>query len=253
MIPAEELRRRAAQFGAAEKQIVRDHLVSHVLHALSQLEGWKPTFFGGTALCRTWCNDARLSEDVDLLVEDPVRAADELPALIAKGIRHEFPSVTWIDMGRRRDVDTKLLQDGLGTSVTVQFVKWRVGWRILPVESSDVSLRYSDLPSRVSLEVPTPAAFVAMKCLAWQDRQAPRDLFDLAQLALAGHFTAKSLEFVRALGGYTPSRATFGPEIPSSVSKVWEAELRHQVPDLPAPAECWQAVLRALDSARATS
>ena len=64
----------AERFGAPEPQVVRDHLISHVLAALAGLpdEIAGPTmFFGGTALCRTWCPDIRLSEDIDLLVASP--------------------------------------------------------------------------------------------------------------------------------------------------------------------------------------
>ena len=84
MISADEVRKHAAEFGVPERQVERDHLISHVLYALSRIVPQEFTFFGGTALCRTWCRDARLSEDVDLLVEDHVVATEELTAKIAK-------------------------------------------------------------------------------------------------------------------------------------------------------------------------
>lgn len=46
----------------------RDHLISHLLGALSSMPNNKElVFFGGTALARTLLPDLRLSEDIDLI------------------------------------------------------------------------------------------------------------------------------------------------------------------------------------------
>jgi len=108
-------------------------------------------------------------------------------------------------------------------------------------------LRYSDLPPEVHLVVPTPAAFAAMKLVAWSDRQAPRDLFDLHQLAVRGYFTPEVLELTRHLTGYPSSPATLGTWIPPATLESWNAELGQQAGDLPAPSACLQIVLKALD------
>ena len=70
MLSRHELARVAVDYGAAENQIRRDHLISHVLHALAELDV-PLVFFGGTALARTHLTTAeaggRLSEDIDSL------------------------------------------------------------------------------------------------------------------------------------------------------------------------------------------
>ena len=138
MIPANEIRERAAQFGVPEDQVVRDYLISHVIQALSTIAEPAITFFGGTALCRTWCGDSRLSEDIDLLVDHHLAAAQAFPALITRALRREFPNAVWSDVERRHEVDTKMLYGGDGTVVKVQFVQWRRGWEILPVARTAV-------------------------------------------------------------------------------------------------------------------
>lgn len=72
MIDRTEIEAIAGRFGAPDTQIIRDHLISHVLAAIADLpDRDRVTFFGGTALCRTWLPDLRLSEDIDLLVDSP--------------------------------------------------------------------------------------------------------------------------------------------------------------------------------------
>jgi predicted nucleotidyltransferase component of viral defense system len=63
-------------YGTPVSQVQRDHLLSHVLARLPDLVPGA-TFSGGTALCRTHLPDWRLSEDIDLLVDD--RDATERP------------------------------------------------------------------------------------------------------------------------------------------------------------------------------
>lgn len=71
-----------------------------------------------------------------------------------------------------------------------------------------VQLRYSDLlPDSVAIKVPTPSGFAAMKLLAWFDRHAPRDLYDLAALADASHIHRDAVDLVRSLAGYQPMSA----------------------------------------------
>ncbi|WP_273651166.1 nucleotidyl transferase AbiEii/AbiGii toxin family protein [Cellulomonas fimi] len=58
----------ADAFGVDLDQVRRDHVISHVLASIAHRERDRFVFYGGTALSRTWTPDARLSEDVDLLV-----------------------------------------------------------------------------------------------------------------------------------------------------------------------------------------
>lgn len=248
MIPAEELRSKAASFGVPEQQVARDHLISHVLKVLSEIRDPDFTFFGGTALCRTWSQDTRLSEDIDLLVDDHVAGAESLSSLISKGLRREFPKLGWRDIERRHEIDTKALEGDGELSLRVQFVKWRKDWRALPLTVAQVRLRYSDLPEHVELSVPTPASFVAMKLMAWEDRQAPRDLFDLHELASGGHVTAESSELFRSITGSKPESVLNFARIPKDVERHWASELGHQLAKPPSPNECLRSVHAALMS-----
>jgi hypothetical protein len=57
----------AEQFGVARTQVRRDHLISHLLAALSTHLADQVVCFGGTALSRSFVPDGRLSEDIDLI------------------------------------------------------------------------------------------------------------------------------------------------------------------------------------------
>lgn len=81
-----DLRATMAEFGVAEHQVRRDHVISHALAALSQIDDARLIFFGGTALARTHLPDLRLSEDIDLIALSPraALAADIQDVLIAR-------------------------------------------------------------------------------------------------------------------------------------------------------------------------
>jgi predicted nucleotidyltransferase component of viral defense system len=68
----------AVQFGVSPEQVERDHLISHLLAAISRGFGDRLPFIGGTALARTYLVSGRLSESIDLiaLANRAVLAAD---------------------------------------------------------------------------------------------------------------------------------------------------------------------------------
>ena len=66
MLAPAELAAVADAFGVSDAQVRRDHLISHLLAALSGSARDRVVFFGGTALSRTHLPDGRLSEDLDL-------------------------------------------------------------------------------------------------------------------------------------------------------------------------------------------
>jgi len=118
------------------------------------------------------------------------------------------------------------------------------------ISADEVRKHAADLPPEVELRVPTAPAFAAMKLIAWEDRRAPRDLFDLRELARIGAITSGVVEWVRAITGGAPSPATLGETVPRAIERVWADELGHQRGDLPTPAECLAEVRRALASVR---
>ena len=254
MILDEEIRQYAADLGVPEGQIKRDHLISHVLNAVSGIEARNPDlelgFFGGTALCRTWCPDIRLSEDIDLLIADLASASERVLPEIVKDVRQEYPDCRWLDGWVRNDLDSKVLQDGFGSEVRVQFVKWRQKWRHLTFRREPVALRYSDLPTHVEIPIPSATAFVAMKLMAWEDRKAPRDLFDLYFLSRKGFFSTGALDLVEKVTGVYPTIQSLGISIPKITLRNWQAELAHQTQTLPEPSICIEQVCRELENLR---
>lgn len=245
MIDRTEIEAIAGRFGAPDAQIIRDHLISHVLAAVASCpDRVSVTFFGGTALCRTWLPDLRLSEDIDLLI-DSSTDCDGLRTHVSRRLRREFPNLEWTRLGSQHQVETWTLA-AYDLGVKVQFVQWRRGWEAIPIVPKPVRLRYSDLPDSAELRVPTPSGFAAMKLMAWFDRQAPRDLYDLAALADAGHIDDAAVRLVRSIAGFTPSATTLGRRVPRSVESSWQTELGHQVSDLASPADCLDHVRTAL-------
>ncbi len=235
----------AARFGAPDSQIVRDHLISHTLAAIASWpDRERITFFGGTALCRTWLPDLRLSEDIDLLV-DSTSDSEGLRTQISRRLRREFPNLEWVRLGSQHQVDTwTMTSDDI--EIKVQLAQWRHGWETIPITSGSVRLRYSDLPDTAQLRVPTPSGFAAMKLMAWADRRTPRDLYDLAALADAGHIDQQASQLVKSIAGYTPSRATLERTVPRTVKDAWHTELGHQTADPSSPDDCLRRVRDAL-------
>ncbi len=245
MIGATEIEEFAARFGAPDSQIVRDHLISHTLAAISSWPSRERiTFFGGTALCRTWLQDLRLSEDIDLLLDSP-SDSEGLRAHVSTRLRREFPDLEWVRLGSQHQVETWTMTSN-DIEIKVQLAQWRHGWEAIPVTSGAVRLRYSDLPDTVELRVPTPSGFAAMKLMAWADRRTPRDLYDLAALGDAGHIGQQAKQLVKSIAGYTPSDSTLERTVPRTVTAAWHTELGHQTADLSSPDECLRRTRDAL-------
>ena len=244
MISPAEIESAAATFGAPVAQIERDHLISHVLAALPQSENL--VFFGGTALCRTWLPGLRLSEDIDLLVDD-LRDTETLRRTVSRQIQRDFPNPTWISVSSQHDVDTWMLVTG-NIEVKVQFALWRHQWQdAVPVVKQHVELRYTDLPATVEMLVPTGPGFAAMKIMAWTDRHAPRDLYDLAALAEAGLVNTEAHAIVKLLAGHTPTANSIGNVPLKKVEAGWADELGHQGANTRTPTDCLKVVRDALN------
>lgn len=248
MLDRIDLARISAEYGAADQQVRRDHLISHVLWALASLD-LPVVFFGGTALSRTHLTTAqtggRLSEDIDLFTDDRAAVADALDSRVPRLLRREFPRSRWEPaLSGVRGVDPAQLVTGDGLRLRVQLLDTSTGhseWNRLPTERRGVELRYRDVPGPVTLRVPTLAAFVAMKVSAYCDRHAPRDLFDLAALARSDAYSVEAAELVRTATGTAPA-----PHMFSSLPDMkWEAQLAHQTGHLPSAEECLDTVRNA--------
>lgn len=248
MIESSELDEWAGRFGVSSAQINRDHFISHVLRALGELDP-NTRFFGGTALCRTYLVQTRLSEDIDLLHLQPRELLDARRQELPKAIRREFPDTEWSNVTSEGD--------GLASSLRppdLHGVKIYVGrdgsntaaWEFT---QTHVQLRYSDLPADQVFQCPTPPTFAAMKLAAWCDRKAPRDLFDLSGLAAVGALGDQEVgRIFKAKMGVDIIMADFR-HVPARTADAWETELGAQVGTLPSADECLTRVRKALDAA----
>lgn len=243
-----ELAAAAARLGVAEDQVARDHLVSSVLAALAAA-AFPVHFYGGTTLCRTYLDGSRLSEDVDLLHEDPAEGLSALGALLARALRREYPGAELERSHRDGDGVVAFLHTEGGVRLKV-FVgsghRYHPEWRFAPTA---VALRYAGLPSHVELSCPTLSTFAAMKAHAYMDRFAPRDLYDLAGLAELGALDDEAEAILRrsAGHGFIARELT---RVPDSVLVAWERELAHQVAQPRSAAGCAAAVASALAARR---
>lgn len=200
MLDPREERAVAAGFGVAVDQVRRDHLVSHLLAALSERFADRLLFFGGTALSRSFAPDGRLSEDIDLIALGPrSELAAELDRDLPRALRREFPGTAWQPaLSAVRDSQPANLVTPDGTSVRIQLLS-RTGYPPWPAEPRPLEQRYSDAPP-ATLTVPTLASFVAWKTATWFDRAAPRDLYDLWFMASLDAFSAEAAELFRRFG-----------------------------------------------------
>ena len=225
-------------FETNERQVQRDHAISHVLFALQKIES-QMVFFGGTALARTYLPSGRLSEDIDLFTNSRTALSQEindLPSLIER----EFPNASWALLpSRAADAQDIFLRCDDLIQVKMQIVESKTrGWEAVPVQSSVIFQRYSDVPP-TSLTVPTFDGFIAMKALAWFDRRAARDLFDLEGLSAVHEVTEMARNVVEQIRGYPLS----GSMMRQRPIGLWSEELAHQTKLEKSEAACLARVL----------
>jgi predicted nucleotidyltransferase component of viral defense system len=223
-----EARAVADRFGVAIEQVRRDHLISHVLSALSAFHGEQVIFFGGTALARTYLPTGRLSEDIDLIATDarPETAA-AIEQTLNRVLRRSHGRISWAPaLTTVRDTDAAvLLADDGRLTVRVQLLD-HLGYPSWPTELHPIEQRYADA-APATLRVPTAPALAAWKTVAWHDRGAPRDLWDLWALAERGEITKRAAELFIAHGptGNTPRPWMFTS---APTEERWQAQLAGQ-------------------------
>jgi predicted nucleotidyltransferase component of viral defense system len=215
-------------FGVSDEQVLRDYAISHILAAISSNEQLNDCllFFGGTALNRTVLN-SRLSEDIDLLVLEGKRS--QLGELLIKTIepvlRRTIGPVRWVTQFGRKPVDPAQLLLRGSTPVKLQLLTtdFFTGW---PFKPTTVHQRYADAPP-ANLFVPQAESFAGWKTASWYERHAPRDLYDLSELAKAGYVNSQAAELFERFGptGATPQSWMF-EKAPSE--SEWQIELSHQ-------------------------
>jgi predicted nucleotidyltransferase component of viral defense system len=231
----------AAQFGVADSQVRRDHLISHLLAALTRTLSDEVLFFGGTALSRTFLTDMRLSEDIDLIARGRRRdVAAEIERVVPRLLRREFPGLYWDpQLTALRDVEPAVLRSSDGTVVRVQLLA-ASGYPAWPTNYLELEQRYEDAPP-ARLRVPTRPAFAAWKTVAWADRAASRDLFDLWALARVNGIDSEAAQlFVRHGPTNRPPAPSIFEKAPDETS--WQRDLSGQTRLTVSAAEAMEAV-----------
>ena len=190
----------AARFGVSNQQVERDHLISFLLAAIAAQVGDRVHLIGGTALARTHLPLGRLSEDIDLVAlggRSDVAAA--LDAYLPRAVARSHGRLRWDPpLSDVRDTEAGFLRTTAGLGVRVQLLSSRER-AIWPAEVRKLEQRYRDAPA-VRFRVPTLVAFAAAKTVTWNDRRAPRDLWDLWALAGINAINEDSGVLYRRLG-----------------------------------------------------
>lgn len=216
----------AEQFGVGNAQVERDRLISHILAALSKLPHDQLTFFGGTALNRTHLHDLRLSEDIDLIaLGSRPDIANGIDRVVSRALARDYGHVAWLpELVDTRHPDPAVLQVA-DLQVQVQLLDG-TGYPAWPTEVVSLYQRYEGVPA-AKMRVPTLAAFAASKLAAWDERRAPRDLYDLWALAERGAITSEAVALFVKHGhtGRAPTPRMF--DTPPTVLE-WETALGHQ-------------------------
>jgi len=226
-------------FGTSYSQVRKDHAISHVLSVLPNFNT-DLVFYGGTGLARTFLNLGRLSEDIDLFTSnrgDLLHELDSIPELI----NQEFPEAYWLTKPSQMvDPGKALLVCERGIQIEVQAISTQLrGWQQIPVEIMQIHQRYSDIP-KTHLAVPTLDGFIAMKALAWFDRKAARDLYDLEGLSQVSEVTGMVRELIHRITGNPVSQRMLNLKIVGS----WQEELSHQTKLEKTEEECLARVLK---------
>lgn len=214
-------------FGADDAQVERDHLISHALAAISADLGERVTFYGGTALARSFLPQGRLSEDIDLIAVGPrAQVAAALARTLTRRLARDFGRPEFLPaLVNSRGAEPVTVAFPSGPRIQVQLLP-ADHYPAWPIESRDLVQRYEDA-GPATLMVPSLDAFVAWKTVTFMDRRAPRDLWDLAALARLQPFTAGAAELFARLGPFrsVPSASTI-PAAPTET--LWQRDIAHQ-------------------------
>lgn len=231
------------RFGVGAEQVIRDHVISHVLAAIGNVGTDDVVFFGGTALSRTHLVDVRLSEDIDLIARsDRDGIGDRIEDAVRKQLRRSLGDVTFTPRIRGTRHPSPSILRVSDTSIQIQLLSSE-GYPDWPTEVVDIEQRYSDAPA-ARLRVLTPAAFVASKMSAWNEREAPRDLYDLWALAAAGKIDGEAADVFRRFGPYLSMTRVSFARLPTQAA--WEDALSHQCTPVVTPDEAAAVVRDAL-------
>ena len=254
MIELRTAERRAAALGIPVRHVELDYVLHHLLAAFSRRDN-PLVFRGGTALARVYWPDFRISEDLDFIAPgeapDLLRLATMIVADIADetGLDATLVADGWRDDRMRATVTwtTGLAGGGELLIDVVRHQPARLGPRMLALD-----LRYPDLDAARGAEIRILALdeILANKWMMLDDREEPRDLFDLHwALTHADVPFGELADAHEAVYGYPPMPASI--ERAARLEARWEQRLAHQLRDLPAFGDVLADVRQRFDGWRA--
>jgi hypothetical protein len=133
--------------------------------------------------------------------------------------------VDWtVPLADIRDTDPASLVTSDGLVVRVQLLSAQ-GYPPWPTAIHDIDQRYSDI-ARTRLRTPVRDSFAAWKTAAWFERHAPRDLYDLWALALAGALTRSAGQLFATHTGLGPPQDHMFSRVPAE--RDWQEQLSGQ-------------------------
>jgi predicted nucleotidyltransferase component of viral defense system len=229
-----EIRRRASSLGVQQDHVERDYVLNHILAHVSARPGTL-IFRGGTALARVYWPDFRLSEDLDFITPG---SGEDIQGIERRAVR-DAQETTGIelrlDFGAPRSDRSRSIVDwttnwGSAGSLLIDVVRREKP--ALHEENRELNLPYSDLANDRALPVLPLADILGTKWGMLDERDEPRDLFDV-WFALRN----ASVPFEALASGH---RARYGYDpIPSFLTRserlrrVWQERLAPQIKDLP--------------------
>ena len=166
---------------------------------------------------------------------------------IERALRVTHGRVNWtVALAEIRDTEPASLVTADGLMVRVQLLSAQ-GYPAWPTAVHDIDQRYSDIPP-TRLRTPVRDSFAAWKTAAWFERHAPRDLYDLWALALAGALTASAAQlFATHTGLGLPQDHMFSR---APAAQDWLEQLSGQTRLTVSPEEALEVVRSAWSTAR---
>lgn len=234
MIDDAEIRRRASSLGVQQDHVERDYVLNHILAHVSTRPGTL-IFRGGTALARVYWPDFRLSEDLDFITPG---SGEDIEGIERRALRRAQETTgieLRLDFGvprsdRSRSIVNWTTDWGSAGSLLIDVVRGEKP--ALPEEARELNLPYSDLTDDRALPVLPLADILGSKWGMLDERDEPRDLFDV-WFALRN----ASVPFEALASGH---RARYGYDpIPNFLERAerlrqaWRERLAQQMKNLP--------------------
>lgn len=227
MISPSQIHRRARLLGVDDAVIWREYVSCHVLAGIAETSSGL-VFRGGTALARVHWPDHRISEDLDFITE---RTWEHVTQEFDRAIAHtQLRLETTLSIASPASDASRLrhvVRSDLG-EILIDVVQQAPVRRVV----ARLDLPYGDLPGDLSVDVVAVEEILADKWFMLEDRDEPRDLFDLwTGLTSRGLAFGPIAELHTAKYGHAPMIESLTRA--KRLAAGWDVRLAHQIPHLP--------------------